>query len=88
VRLQFVPVEELLNNRCGHEVRNDHSYFELASHFRMSELVVLLDASTGKIGSVLWIRAGLAPTRPIFAVFRGGGRHPLLSPKRETEATG
>jgi hypothetical protein len=52
------------------------------------ELVVLLDASTGKIGSALRIRAGLAPTLPIIAVFRGGGRRPLLSPKRETEAAG
>jgi hypothetical protein len=49
---------------------------------------VLLDASTGKIGSAPRIKARLAPTLPIDTVFRGGGTRSLLSPKRETEAAG
>jgi hypothetical protein len=88
VRLQFVHVEELLNSRCGHDIRNYHSCLELAPHFRMRVLMVLLEASTGKIGNAPRVKGRLAPTLPIITVFRGGGRRPLLSPKGETEATG
>jgi hypothetical protein len=51
-----------------------------------------LDTSSGgaaavrEIGIAPWIRARLALTLPINTVFRGGGRRPLLSPKREKEA--
>jgi hypothetical protein len=51
-------------------------------------LVVLLNRSAGKIGGAPRITARLVPPLPFITIFRGGGRHPLLSPKRETEAAG
>jgi hypothetical protein len=88
VRVQFVHLEELLNSRCGHDVRSDHSRLELGPHFRVLVLVVLLDASTGKIGNVPRMKARLAPTLHIITIFPEDGRRPLLSPKRETDAAG
>jgi hypothetical protein len=35
VRVHFVLFEELLNSRCGHDVRSCHPYLEPAPHFRM-----------------------------------------------------
>jgi hypothetical protein len=87
VRLQFVHVEELLNSRCGYDVRSDRSCLDLAHVLGLSARGAPR-REHGKIGSAARSEARLGPTLLNITVFRGGGRRPLLSPKRESEAAG